>query len=85
MIVRDYAEAASSIAETLARLAEIESEVRALNAHLPPGAVDVQIEAFRGYFATLGAIAFCPALLRAMWTFGHRPRRLTINEIYARD
>jgi hypothetical protein len=49
LIVGDYARAASAIAETLARLAAIESEVRVLNARLPPDAAYVQIEAFRGH------------------------------------
>jgi hypothetical protein len=50
LIVGDCAGAARAIAETLARLAKIESEVRALNARLPPGTVDVQIEAFKRGF-----------------------------------
>ena len=59
-IVGDYARHASAIAATLGRLATIESEVRVLNARLPPGAVEVQIEAFRGYSVTLGATVVLP-------------------------
>jgi len=86
LIVGDYARAASGIAETLARLAKIDAEVRALNARLPPGAAYVQIEAFRGYSATLGATVVLPGITSddaAIWST--RPRRLTINEIYARN
>jgi chromosome segregation ATPase len=86
LIVGDYARAASSIATTLARLAAIESEVRALNARVPPGTVDVQIEAFRGYGATLGATVVLPGVTSDDADFWPtRPRRLTINEIYARN
>ena len=59
-IVGDYGKAASAIAATLARLATIDAEVRVLNARLPPGTVEVQIEAFRGYSVTLGATVVLP-------------------------
>jgi hypothetical protein len=86
LIVGNYAEAARAIAETLARLETIESEVHALNARLPPGTADIRIEAFRGYSATLGATVVLPGITAgdaAFWPT--RPRRLTLNEIYARD
>jgi hypothetical protein len=67
LIVNVYAEAASAIAETLARLAKIDAEVRLLNACLPPGTADVEIEEFRGYSATLGATVVLPGI-----TFGRR-------------
>jgi phosphoribosylformylglycinamidine (FGAM) synthase-like enzyme len=86
LIVNGYALAASSIAETLARLAKIDVEVRALNAHLPPGAVDVQTEAFRGYRAALGATVVLPGVSSDDANFWPaRPRRLTIDEIYGRS
>jgi hypothetical protein len=81
LIVGDYAEAATSIAVTPTRLAAIGSEVRALNARLPPGTADVRIEEFRGYSATLGAKVVLPTIIvgdRDFWPT--RPRRLTINE-----
>ncbi len=62
LIVNDYALAASSIAKTLGKLATIDSEVRAPNARRPPGTVDVQIEAFRGYRATLGGTVRLPGI-----------------------
>jgi hypothetical protein len=86
LIVGDYAEAAGAIAETLATLAKIDSEVRALNACLPPGTADIRIEAFRGYRATLGATVVLPGITSDNADFWPtRPRRLTINEIYARN
>ena len=86
LIVNDYAKAASAIAETLARLAKIDAEVCALNACLPPGAADIRIEAFRGYRATLGATVVLPGVSAGDWElWPKRPRRLTINEIYARN
>ena len=72
LIVGDYAKAASSIAETLAELAAIESEVRALNARLPPGTADIQTEAFRGYSATLGATVVLPGITAGDGDFGQR-------------
>jgi hypothetical protein len=86
LIVGDYARAASAVAETLVRLAKIDAEVRALNARLPPGTVDVQIETFRGYSATLGATVVLPGITAGDGDFWPtRPRRLTINEVYARN
>jgi hypothetical protein len=76
LIVGDYAEAASAIAETLARLAKIDAEVGALNARFPAGIADVRIEAFRGYSATLGATVVLPGITAddaAFWP--KRPRR----------
>ena len=82
LIVNDYALAASSIAKTLGKLATIDSEVRAPNARRPPGTVDVQIEAFRGYSATLGETVVLPGITSDDADFwSTRPRRLTINEI----
>jgi hypothetical protein len=43
-----------------------------LNARLPPDTADIQIEAFRGYCATLGGTVGLPASLRTTRTFGQR-------------
>ena len=86
LIVNDYARVATSIAETLARLAKIDAEVRALNARLPPGTADIRIEAFRGYRATLGETVVLPGITADDADFWPtRPRRLTINELYGRN
>lgn len=86
LIVKVYAEAAIGIAETLARLAKIDVEVRALNAHLPPGAADIRIEGFRGHGKTLGATVVLPGVSSDDANFWPaRPRRLTIDEIYGRS
>ena len=61
LIVGDYAKAAREIAETLERLATIESEVRALNARLPAYTGYIQIEAFRGHGPTLGQTVVLPS------------------------
>ena len=85
LIVGDYVTAARSIAQTLARLAAIETEVRTLNARLPPGAY-VEIEAFKGYRATFAYRVRLPGTASedaAFWPT--RPRCLTINELYARS
>jgi hypothetical protein len=63
LIVGYYARAANAIAETLARLATISREVRALNALLPPVIAEIQIEAFRGYRATLGGTVKLPGIM----------------------
>jgi hypothetical protein len=87
LIVGNYAEAARAIAETLVRLATIESEVSALNARLPSGAV-IQIEAFRGYCPTLGQTVALPGISAedaAFWPIRPHFRRLAISEIYARN
>jgi hypothetical protein len=86
LIVGDYAKAAREIAETLERLATIESEVRALNARLPNYIGYIQTEAFRGHGATLGQTVVLPAIGpddAAFWPT--RPRLQTINELYARS
>ena len=86
LITVDYAGHAGAIAETLGKLATIDSEVRALNACLPPGTADIRIEAFRGYRATLGATVALPGIISDNSDFWPtRPRSLTINEIYARN
>ena len=84
LIVGDYAKAAREIAETLARLATIETELRALNARLPSYTADNQIEAVR--CAKLCRTVALPAISpddAAFWPT--RPRRQTINEVYARS
>ncbi|MGD1037238.1 MAG: hypothetical protein ABR878_08575 [Roseiarcus sp.] len=58
----------------LARLAEIEDEVRALNTSLPPDAAAIDIEAFRGYRATLGQSVKLPSI---------NPERLCKNSAFA--
>ena len=86
LIVGDYAKAAREIAETLARLASIETDLRALNARLPAYTGYIQIEAFRGHGPTLGQTVVLPAITpddAAFWPT--RPRRQTINELYARS
>jgi hypothetical protein len=86
LIVDDYAKAAREIAETVARLATIETELRALNARLPIYAGYIQIEGFRGNGATLGRAVVLPAIApddAAFWPT--RPRLQTLNEIYARN
>jgi ribosomal protein S13 len=86
LIVGVYAKAARSIAETLARLATIEGELRALSARLPTYIGDAQIAAFLGNRATLGETVVLPAISPdepAFWPA--RPRLQTINEIYARN
>jgi chromosome segregation ATPase len=86
LIVDDYAKAAREIAETLARLETIETELRALNARLPIYAGHIQIEGFRGNGATLGRAVVLPAIApddAAFWPT--RPRLQTLNEIYARN
>ena len=84
MIVGDYAKAARAIAETLARLATIETELRALSARLPTYAAHIQIEAVRLREArrTVALPAISPDDA-AFWPT--RPRRQTINEVYARS
>jgi hypothetical protein len=84
LIVGDYAKAAREIAETLARLATIGSELRALNARLPSYTADTQIEAVR--CAKLGQTVVLPGITSedaAFWPT--RPRLQTINELYARN
>jgi hypothetical protein len=86
VIVGDYAKAAREIVETLARLATIETDLRALNARLPAYTGDIQIEAFPGHGATLGQTVVLPPTTSedaAFWPT--RPRRQTINEVYARS
>jgi hypothetical protein len=84
LIVGVYAEAARTIAETLARLETIQSEVSTLT-RLPSGAV-LQIEAFRGFCATLGASVELPGVTTEDANFWPtRPRRQLPNEIYARN
>jgi hypothetical protein len=85
-LVRDYAKAAREIAETLARPATIETELRALNARLPTNTGYIQIEALRGHRATLGETVVLPAITpdgAAFWPT--RPRLQTINELYSRN
>jgi hypothetical protein len=82
LIVGDYAKAARQIAETLARLATIETELRPLSARLPTYTDYIQNEAFRGHGATLGRTVVLPAVTpddAAFWPT--RPRRHTINEL----
>jgi hypothetical protein len=63
-----------------------QSNERRRGPRLPPGAAYVQIEAFRGYRATLNATAVLPGSTAGDGDFWPtRPRRLTINEIYARS
>jgi hypothetical protein len=84
LIVGDYAKAAREIAETLARLATIETELRALNVRLPTYIVNIQIEAVR--CAKLMRTVVLPAIApddAAFWPT--RPRLQTINEVYARS
>jgi chromosome segregation ATPase len=84
LIVGDYAKAASEIVETLARLASIETELRALNARLPAYTGYIQIEAVR--CAKLRRTVALPAIGpddAAFWPT--RPPRQTINEVYARS
>jgi hypothetical protein len=84
LIVGDYAKAAREIAETLARLVTIETELRALNARLPAYTGYIQIEAVR--CAKLRRTVALPAISpddAAFWPT--RPRRQTINEVYARS
>lgn len=84
LIVGDYAKAAREIVETLARLASIETELRALSARLPSYTADKQIEAVR--CAKLCQTVVLPAIApddAAFWPT--RPRRQTINEVYARS
>ncbi len=86
LITVDYAGHAGAIAETLARLAVIETEVQVLNARLLPGTADIQIEAFCGYRATLRGTVGLPGITSDDADFWPtRPRSLTINEIYARS
>ena len=83
MIVGDYAKA-REIAETLARLASIETDLRALNSRLPSYTADTQIEAVR--CAKLCQTVVLPGITSedaAFWPT--RPRRQTINEVYARS
>src|SRR5580704_17184497 len=84
LIVGDYAKAAREIAETLARLASIETDLRALNARLPSYAAHIQLEAVR--CAKLRRTVALPATSpddASFWPT--RPRRQTINEVYARS
>jgi hypothetical protein len=72
LIVGDDAKAASAIVETLARLAKIDAEVRALNARLPP-APPTSGWRRSGAIARRSAERWCcPASLRTMRTFGQR-------------
>jgi DNA repair exonuclease SbcCD ATPase subunit len=80
LIVRDYAKAAREIAETLAKLASLETELRALRARLPTHIGELQIEATLGQRVVLPAITPVDA---AFWPT--QPRLQTINEIYARN
>jgi len=60
--------------------------LRALNARLPAYTGYIQIEAFRGHGPTLGQTVVLPAITpddAAFWPT--RPRRQTINELYARS
>jgi multidrug efflux pump subunit AcrA (membrane-fusion protein) len=85
LIVSDYAKAAREIAETLARLASIETELRGLSARLPSFTGYTQIEAFRGHRATLGQTVVLPAITPDDADFWPaRPRLQTINELYVR-
>lgn len=78
LIVDHYAKAASSIAETLVRLAAIDSEVSALNALLPGDPAMAQIEAFRGHRVVLRASP------RKAPTFGQRDVDLRQSTSYTR-
>jgi hypothetical protein len=84
LVLGDYAKAAREIAETLARLATIESELSPLSARLQT--YTDYIEVFRGHGATLIRTVVLPAITSedaAFWPT--RPRLQTINELYARN
>jgi hypothetical protein len=84
LIVGDYAKAARQIAETLARLTAIETDLRVLNARLPTYAAHIQLEALR--CAKLRQTVALPAIspdVPAFWPT--RPRRRRINEVDARS
>jgi hypothetical protein len=72
LIVGDYAKAARAIAETLARLATIETQLRALNARLPTYIGGLQIAAFLGNRATLGETVVLPPSAQTIRPFGQR-------------
>ena len=70
LIAGDYAKAAREIAETLARLVTIETELRALNARLPACTGYIQIEAVRSR-SSVGR-SRCPPSVRTTRPFGQR-------------
>ena len=83
-LIDDYAKAARQIAETLAKLATIETELHALNARLPSYTADNQIEAVR--CAKLRRTVALPAISpddASFWPT--RPRLQTINKVYTRS
>jgi len=86
LISTDYAQAAATIATTLARIAEIETELFPLRLRLPSGAPDVRIEPVNVYRPSLGSFVKLPGVAAGDPAFWPRhPRRLRLDEIYARN
>jgi hypothetical protein len=84
LIDGDYATAARSIATTLGRLKEIDTELNALSARLPSGGA-IQVEAPLGNCAMLRAKVVLPGVGAEdanIWPIRRRPQMP--NEIYAR-
>ena len=76
MIVNGYLRLARSVVVMLEQARGNPKKVSALNARLPPATADIQIEAFRGYRATLGETVVLPGITLDVANFWPtRPRR----------